>query len=113
MRNSSIAANARGPSAVRSLPARRLAREPRGDGRFLGRGRFGVARCRRDLAFEVGVVRQARKLIEVDERMLRRNIEFATAGLARDLVVEPQQVIPELRELGAVRIVRASGRAVL
>src|SRR5688572_10052593 len=87
------------------LPAARLAREPRGQRRLaLGYG-LRLSRRRGDLALEVRVVGQTGQLIHEYQRVLRRDLEFLAARLARDLVVEPEQVVAQLRELRAVALV--------
>src|SRR5687767_4546226 len=48
------------------------------------------------------VLRQAFQLISEQQRMMRRHFEFLPARLARHLVVQAQQVVAQLVELGAV-----------
>ena len=107
------------------LPAARLAGEPvgqrrlvrrRGLGRRRGRGprlRHRLPRCGRNLAIELLVVRQACELVGVDHRLLRGDFELLAARLARDVVVEPEQVIAQFRELGPIDVVGARRQPVL
>ena len=93
------------PAIVSSLPAARLAREPRRQRRLGFRLRFRLSRRDVDLPFEIFFVGQAGELVHEHQRVLRRDLEFLAAGLARDLVVEAEQVVAQLGELGPVALV--------
>src|SRR5205807_3588098 len=96
------------------LPVAGILAEARREFRLLRRlvGR-GALSCRLgDFAVELFVVRQASELIEEDHRLLRRNLELLPAGPADDFVVEPQDVVAELGELGVVGVVRAGRQTI-
>jgi hypothetical protein len=59
------------------------------------------------------VLRQPLELIEEQQRVQRGDLEPLPARLADQLVVEPQQVIAELGELGAVALVGAGRQPIL
>src|SRR5215470_10874513 len=98
--------------AAALLPARGLSREACRKLRLARRFRLRVAGGFCDLAFELFLVGQPGRLIDEHQRVLGGNLEFLPTGLARNFVIEPQEVIAQLRELGAVRVVGACGRAV-
>jgi hypothetical protein len=45
--------------------------------------------------------------------VLRGDLDLLAAGVARDLVVEPEQVVAQFRELGPVTVVGSGRRPVL
>jgi hypothetical protein len=77
-------------AAWRLLPPARLAD---GWGRRRGFVLGGRPGGRGDFLLELLVVRQARELIDEHQRVLRRDFELLAAGLARDFVVEANQVV--------------------
>src|SRR4051794_27951644 len=89
------------------LPAAGIASEPRRHRRLALGGGLRLARRQVDLLFELFVVGQAGELIHEHQRVLRGNLELLAAARARDLVVEAQQVVSQLGELGAVALVGA------
>src|SRR6187402_1172858 len=74
----------------RLFPAGGLAGEARGNRRFCFGGRLSVAGSGGNLALQLFVVRQAGELIDEQQRLLRRDLEFLAAALARHLVVEAE-----------------------
>ena len=80
-----------------------------GSGGFASLGGSGSPDAMLDLPFELFVVGQTGDLVHEHQRVLRRDLELLAARLARDLVVEPQQVVAQLRELGPIALV-GSGR---
>ena len=66
-----------------------------------------------DFFFELHIVGKSRELIDVHERVLRGDLELASAGLAHHLVIEPQQVVTELRELRLIRVIGVRGGPIL
>ena len=66
-----------------------------------------------DLPLEVLVVRKTRELIDEHQRVLRRNLELLAACLARDLVVEPEEVVAKLGKFRAIALVGPRRRLVL
>jgi hypothetical protein len=57
--------------------------------------------------------RQAVELIHEHQRVHRRNLEALAARLTGELVVDANQVVAQLGELGAVALVGIAGRPVL
>jgi predicted Rossmann fold flavoprotein len=93
------------PLRAQLFPAARLSREPRGQRRLaVGRG-FRLFRQGVDLSFELFFVGQACELVHEHQGVLGRNLEFLAARLAGDFIVEAEQVVPELGELGPVVLV--------
>ena len=55
-----------------------------------------------NLPLQLFVIRQTGELIHEHQRVLRRDLELLPARLARDLVVEPQQIIPKFCKASAI-----------
>ena len=100
-------------SAGPLLPARGPAGEPRGQFRLALRRRRWLSRGFADLPFQFLIVGQACQLVDEHQRVLRGDLEFLATRLARHLVVEAEEVIAQLGELGPVRFVGARRRPVL
>ena len=96
------------------LPASRSAREPRGQRRLDVRRRFRFRLSRRgaDLPFEFRFVGQTCELVRDHQGVLRRDLESLPAGLARDLVIETEQIVACFCELGPVLLARSSRQPV-
>lgn len=71
---------------------------------FFGRLVGGV-RGGRNLLFEFLFVRQTGQLIDEHHRLVRRDLEFLAAGLAGNLVVQPQQIVAQFCELRAIDVI--------
>src|SRR4030095_6934317 len=95
------------------FPARRLTGEPRRQRRLAGRWRIRLSRRHADLSLQLFLIGQTCELVHEHQRVLRRDLEFLPARLAGDLVIEAEQVIPQLGELGPVRIVGSGWELVL
>ena len=93
----------------RLFPAAGLACEASRQGRrSLGLGfRFGFARCGPDLRFERRVVWKAGDLVHEHERVLRGDLELLPASLARDVVVDAEEIVAQLFERDAVGVIDA------
>ncbi len=78
---------------------------------FVGGLRFSGGRG--DLGVEIVVFRETLELIDEHQRVLRRDLELLPAGPARHLVVEPQEVIAQLRKFRAILVVGTGRQAVL
>ena len=102
------------PTSTTSLPASRLAREPRGQRRLDVRRRFRFRLSGRgaDLSFEFLFVGQTCELVRDHQGVLRRDLESLPAGLARDLIVETEQIVACFCELGPVLLARSSRQPV-
>ena len=95
------------------FPSRRLPREARRQLRLAFRRGLRLASRGRDLAFELFLVGKSRELIHEEQRLLGRDFEFPSAGPADDLILDTKQVVPQLRELGAVFLARPGRQPIL
>jgi len=95
------------------LPAARSAREPHRQRRLRVRRRFRLC-CRSvDLPLEFFVIRQPCELVHEHQGVMRWNLEFLSAGLARHVVIKAEHVVAQLRELGKVGVVSPRRRPAL
>jgi hypothetical protein len=90
-----------------TLPASRRASKAVWQFRLRLGCRLGLARGRRNLGIEFVVFWKAFDLIDEHQRMLRWDFDLLPAALAGHLVVDTEQVVAELGELGAILIVSA------
>src|SRR2546421_280379 len=67
----------------------------------------------RSPAFDLFFIGQACELVHEHQGVLRRDLEFLAARLARDLIVQAEQIVAELRELFPIGFVGARRQPVL
>jgi hypothetical protein len=63
--------------------------------------------------FFFDVLRQTFELIDEQQRVQRGDLEPLAAGLAHDFVVDANEMVPQLRELGSVALIRARREPIL